>query len=105
MDQLASAAHFFQDKLAFFSSGHIETSWLIAAFFVVVVILIFTLDKSKTILIFLIAYTVGFAVMQFPSAMAWIDKRLTADELRYAKIGIGILPIIALLVLKFKRKR
>ena len=94
MEMLNAIAAFAQNGLAQITA--IDHLWLLLGFFVLVLaLIIFTLEKSKAVLWILVLYALGFIAMQ-------IDQIPTVQ---YESYIVGALPILALLVLKFKRKK
>lgn len=105
MGQLEKLAAFFQQTIGSVTAADIKFSWLVIAFGIILLILIFTLEKSKAILTLLVLYALGFIALQIPMATEWLKTVLNKQQLRYTTIGLGAIPIIVLLVVKFKKKR
>ena len=86
--------------------GGVAPFWLVLGVAVIIlVIAIFSLDKPKALSMLLILYVIGFVLMLIPVAIKWLTKSLSAHDLYYAKIALGALPIVAWLVLKYKKRR
>ncbi len=105
---LTPISHLFQKGAGSLSAmlGGIAPFWLILGVAVILlVIAIFTLDKPKALSMLLIVYTIGFVLLLIPAVMKWITHNLTAHDLYYAKIALGALPIVTLIVHKYKHRR
>lgn len=105
---LTPVSNIFQKGVGSISSvlGDIAPFWIVLGVVVVVLIIaIFTLDKPKSLSMLLILYIIGFILLLIPSVMKWLTRSLSAHDFYYAKIALGSLPIVALIVLKYKRRR
>lgn len=86
--------------------GEINRTWLIVAICIIVIgVIVFFFEKSKATLILLGVYAVGFVLLQIPPIADEIKKSVTDTDFRYVQIALGIMPIVALGVQKFKKKR
>src|SRR3989344_9679303 len=86
--------------------GDLDERWLALAVLAILLgVIIFALDKPQSMMWLLILYAVLFIAFQIPSLMKKATAFLSKDDLRYAELIVGALPIIAIGVLKFKRKR
>ncbi len=95
---------FFKDLIA--QVGAVDQRWLvIAGLAVVLAIIIFALDKPQAMMSLLILYALAFIALQIPSAKEAIKKSVSETDFRYLVLMTGAIPIVALAVLKFKRKR
>ncbi|MEK7583354.1 MAG: hypothetical protein AAB483_03055 [Patescibacteria group bacterium] len=105
---LTPVSHFFQKGVGSISSvlGDVAPFWIIVGVIVVALIIaIFTLDKPKSLSMLLIVYIIGFVLLLIPAVMRWLTNNMTSHDLYYAKIALGALPIVALVVLKYKKRR
>ncbi len=106
MNFLEKLSALLQQATGTISSTGVSRTWLIIGAVVLVAILvIFTLDRSKSVFLILLIYCAGFAVLYIQPVMEQVQKRVTPDQLRYAQIVWTILPIVALIVHKRKKRR
>lgn len=105
---LTPISHFFQKGTGSLSAtlGGVAPFWIVLGVVVILLVLVIVaLDKPKSLSMILIAYAIGFALTLIPAVTKWLGDHLTARDLVYAKIAIGALPIIAWIVLKYKKRR
>ena len=104
MTQLSSISHLFQKTVGSISLTGADHRWVIIGIAVVVVgIVVFALDKSKAMTTLLIAYGVGAVASYIPQVMQQFDRAVAVSDRLYIKIIISALPLVALLVLKYKK--
>ncbi len=105
MKYLDSAAHAAQNLFGKVSGQHVQLEWILLAVLVVAILLmIFALDKPKTILWLLVLYTVLFILIQLHGTQDWINKN-APDYARYMTWIVGAIPVVVIGVIKFKRKK
>ena len=105
---LTPISHLFQKGTASLSAvmGGVASFWLIfCVISVVIIIAIFALDKPKALSMLLIIYMLGFIAMLIPAVSKWLSVGLSSHDYYYAKTALGALPIVALIVLKYKKRR
>lgn len=105
---LTPLSHFFQKGTHSLSAtlGGVAPFWLIlGAATILLIIIILSLDKPKALSMLLILYAIGFVLLLIPATSKMLTEDLSEHDAYYAKIALGALPIIAWLVLKYKKRR
>ena|SRR3989344_2589190 len=104
MGALDSVAQFFQSTLGSISISTMDHRWIIIGIAVLVVgLIVFTQDKTKAISILISVYAVCFVALMIPAVVAAIEKNIPEKDLFILTIIQGSLPIVGLLVLKYKK--
>lgn len=106
MSFVNSIVHGIQGSIGQISAGHIKLEYLVLGFAVVVLALIIvTLDKPKALLWVLVIYAILFVAIQFPAVLTWLHKTAPTLSVGHVRLAIGLIPVLALGVQKFKKKR
>ena len=104
MQVLESAQAFFQKLFGNISLNTIDHRWLIIGFAVlVIVLLVVTQDKPKAITFLILIYTISFVAFLIPSFVKAYDKAVPSSDRFVINIVFGAMPVVALLVHKYKR--
>lgn len=104
MNALSSISHLFQKTVGSISLANTDHRWIIIAVAVVVVgLIVFAMDKPKAITTLLIVYGIGAVASYIPQVMAQFDKTVAVSDRLYIRIIFSALPLVALLVLKYKK--
>lgn len=104
MELLHSASQFFQNTLGSISLSTTDHRYFIVGFaLLIVALLVITQDKPKAITFLIIIYTAWFFANLIPGFVRGYEKAVPSQDRLVLTIVFGIMPIIALLVHKYKR--
>lgn len=104
LDFITPVAHRLQSLSAKISGVNHE--WVVlAAIIVVLGVMVIALDRSKSTKWILAVYALGFVALQIPVVAEYVKKSAGEADFKYLQIIVGALPILALGVQKFKKKR
>ena len=106
MSFLNSIVRAIQGSIGQISVGNVKVEYLVLGFAVVAfALIIVTLEKPKALLWLLIIYAIAFVAIQFPAVFTWLKKTAPTLNGGYVRLAVGLIPVLTLGVLKFKKKR
>ena len=104
MAVINSVAQFFQKTFASISLAGPDHRWIIIGVAVLAVAgLVFSQEKHKSITILLGLYGIGLVMSYIPQLMQKYEEAILAQDRLYVDIIVQALPLIALLVMKYKK--
>ncbi len=105
MQFVSQIFHTVQNYVSNISFSNPDPRLLIIVAAIVLLAVASAFKKSTAIYLLLGVYAIVFIAMQISTTSSWLTEHIGSSKMYYVQLGVGALPMVALLLYKFKKTK